>query len=101
MRESGIDPAAQAGACTVSAGMWGAGGGGDVQKEKGEEEAEEGLQVDFDEDRGHFFAKWSEYVRSGPCIRPIRWPRKAGDVATLGTDKNGDRAERNWIMDVE
>ena len=49
VRESSVDPAAQAGACTVSAGVGGAAGGGDVQEEKGEEEAEEGLRVDFDE----------------------------------------------------
>ena len=66
--ESGVDPAAQAGACTVSAGV-GGGGGGDVQEEKGEEEAEEGLRVDFDEDREHFF----KMVRIHP-IWTVRTP---------------------------
>ena len=32
------------------------------------------------------FAKWLEFARSGPCMRPIRRPRKAGDVAMLDAD---------------
>jgi hypothetical protein len=82
VRESGVDPAAQAGACTVSAGMWGAGGGGDVQEEKGEEEAEEGLRVDFDEDRGHFLQNGQNtsdldraYARSDGRQKRATWPR--------------------------
>ena len=91
VRESGIDPAAQAGACTVSAGMWGAGGGGDVQKEKGEEEAEEGLQVDFDEDRGHFF----KMVR----IRPI-WTMRTPDPTAAKSGRRGHARRRPFVARI-
>ena len=32
------------------------------------------------------FSKWSEFTRSGPCVRRIRRPRKAGDVTMLAAD---------------
>ena len=88
MRESGVDPAAQAGACTVSAGVGSAGGGGDVQEEKGEEEAEEGLRVDFDEYREHFCKMVG--------IRPIWTVRTPDPMAAKSGRRGHARHRQKW-----
>jgi hypothetical protein len=91
VRESGVDPAAQAGACTVSAGVGGAGGDVDVQEEKGEEEVEEGLRVDFNEDQGYFCKMVG--------VRPI-WTVRASDPTAAKSGRRGHARRRSFVARI-
>ena len=82
VRESGVDPAAHAGACTVSAGVGAPAAAAMSKRRKGKRKRKKDCGL-ISTNIESIFAKWSEFARSGPCVHPIRWPRKAGDVATL------------------